>query len=212
MSLKNILEKTESIIDSLSFYIDTMEKARKIVDSPEQRKDKEDKEFKEKRYKAPVPTYYPPAKPIPSAEEGGIHPDMLDFHTTRVHVAPMGSPKSPHGHTSYSEHVVLDGGTPIASAYVHHAHPSDLGRATGKSGGVHDHMVDIHAPQLDEGVHPLIRQKVKDYVNSKAFQGMVDDFNKEKYGYTKPKWWLTQGDKPKVSDQASEGAPKKKAG
>lgn len=199
MSLKSLLEKTESIMELL-------EKARKIVENPQQKKEREDKEFEETRYKAPVPTYYPPAKPIPKPEEGGVHGDMLDFYTTRVHVAPLGNEKQPRAHASHSEHVVLYGGEPIALVNVHHAHPNDLGKPTGKLGGVHDHYVEIHAPNLDEGAHPIVRQKTKDYINSKHFKSMVDEYNLKEYGYKKPKWWLAQGEGKVKSNTGGEGA------
>lgn len=153
------------------------------------------------------PYQAPSAKPLGGAPaQHGIKSDSLSFHTGKVRyqsVGSEGSTEKPRDHATYSEHVIIHNGKPIGMATVHHSHPSDHGRVTG--GGAratyHDHSVEIHAPGVHPDAHGLLRQKVKDHVNSKEFKGMVDKHNEEKHGYVKPKGWMYSGKKDGKKDQ-----------
>lgn len=169
-----IVERIDALIKSLEEFIEKGE--RKII----------------RQYQASKPKDFKPAA------DHGLSSSKLTFHTGKVTYAPRGTAEKPYDHATYSEHVIIHDNKPIGLATVHHSHPSDHGKVSG--GGnkslYHDHAVTIHAPGVHPDAHGLLRQKVKDHVNSKEFKSMVDKHNEEKHDYVKPKGWMYSG-KPK---------------
>lgn len=167
-----IVERIDALIKSLEEFIEKGE--RKII----------------RQYQASRP------KDTNTSSAGhGLSSSKLTFHTGKVNYAPRGGVDKPYDHATYSEHVIIHDDKPIGHATVHHSHPSDHGKVSGGGNQAvyHDHDVKIHAPGVHPDAHGLLRQKVKDHVNSKEFKSMVDKHNEEKHGYVKPKSWMYSG-------------------
>lgn len=165
----SIFSRFDDLIKTMETFFDLEKGDRKIVDTT-------------KKWKSAVENKTPAVQH--KLDAGGI-----TMHTGSVKYAPAGSHENTHDHATYSEHVILHHNQPIGYATVHHAHPLDHGRANdAHHGTAHEHSVAIHAPGIHEDAHAMLRGKVKEHVNSRAFKNKVDEHNQEVHDYVKPKF------------------------